>query len=120
LISSCVSVDNRGENRMTQHDWAGIYTGIIPGADSAGINIQVTLNNDETYKVNYQYIDKSDDVFTYTGTFKWDNKGGTITLDSKDIPPHYKVGENMLIQLDMKGKVIGGALADNYVLRKKQ
>jgi uncharacterized lipoprotein NlpE involved in copper resistance len=84
-----------------------------------GINVRIILNKDETYIVNYQYIGRSDQVFTYTGTFKWDERGNTITLDSDVIPPHYRVGENTLTQLDMRGRLIRGELADYYVLRKQ-
>jgi hypothetical protein len=59
-------------------------------------------------------------VFTGSGTFKWDNDGGVIILDTADFPPYYRVGENKLIQLDMQGKIITGSLAENYVLKKVQ
>jgi hypothetical protein len=36
----------------------------------------------------------------------------------KGRPSKYKVGENRLIQLDMQGKPITGALADKFVLKK--
>jgi len=117
-ILSCVTTTGIHNSRNSL-DWDGIYTGIIPGADSMGINVRIILNKDETYIVNYQYIGRSDQVFTYTGTFKWDERGNTITLDSDVIPPHYRVGENTLTQLDMRGRLIRGELADHYVLRKQ-
>ena len=122
MLLNFLSCDKTSEidNSRDSLDWGGIYTGIIPGADSAGINVQITLNYDETYKISYHYIDKSDEIFIQTGTFKWNKKGSTITCDTKDIPPHYKVVENALIQLDMKGKAIEGELANNYVLKKQQ
>jgi uncharacterized lipoprotein NlpE involved in copper resistance len=114
------SCGTSNKNLKNNPDWAGVYTGVIPGADSEGINAEVILNNDGTYQVSYQYIGKSDDVFTYTGTFEWDNDGGIVILDSKEIPPYYKVGENILIQLDMDGEIITGAHANDYVLKKEQ
>ena len=108
-----------GHNSRNSLDWDGTYTGIIPSASVSGINVQITLNSDETFLLNYQYIDRSDDVYTRTGTFKWDNSGSIITLDIQDIPPFYKVGENTLTQLDMHGNIIDGELAENYVLIKQ-
>jgi uncharacterized lipoprotein NlpE involved in copper resistance len=113
---SCGASNKNLKNNL---DWAGVYTGVLPGADSEGINVEMILNNDGTYTVNYQYIGKSDDVFAHAGTFKWNNDGNTVILDSKEIPPYYKVGENILIQLDMDGEIIGGDLASNYVFKKK-
>jgi uncharacterized lipoprotein NlpE involved in copper resistance len=104
-------------NSRNSVNWDGVYTGTIPAADAEGINVQITLNTDETYEIRYEYIGKQN-VFTDTGTFKWDEDGDTITLNTKDMPPYYKVGENTLIQLDMEGKPITGSLADLYVLYK--
>jgi hypothetical protein len=103
-------------------DWAGVYTGVIPAADAEGINVEITLRTDGTYGVTYQYIGKGSDVLAHTGAFKWKTDGSTVVLDVLDtdgIPPYYVVGENTLTQLDMKGKRITGALANNYVLKKK-
>jgi uncharacterized lipoprotein NlpE involved in copper resistance len=121
LSMNFFSCGTSNKNLKNSLDWAGVYTGVIPAASSEGIKVEMTLNNDGTYRVNYQYLGKGDDdVFAHTGTFKWNNDGNTVILDSEEIPPYYKVGENTLIQLDMRGKKIVGNLADNYVLKKKQ
>jgi uncharacterized lipoprotein NlpE involved in copper resistance len=98
-------------------NWDGVYTGTIPAADAPGIKVQINLNLDETYEIRYEYIGKTGE-FIDKGTFKWDQTGSTITLNATDMPPYYKVGENILIQLDMQGNLITGSLADQYVLRK--
>ena len=113
-FNSCGTTNRIADNRL---DWIGFYTGKVPGADSE-INVGITLNRDDTYKVTYQYIDKSDDIFTYTGTFKWKN-GNTVELDCKEIPPYYQVGNNTLTQLDLGGKTIVGELANKYILKKE-
>ena len=98
-------------------DWAGSYSSVLPGADNAGIFIQITLNWDETYEAIYHYIDKSDREYTLSGVFTWDNEGRTITLDTKYIARRYKVGEGFLLQLDIDGNVITGDHAEMYRLR---
>ncbi|GMO28567.1 MAG: hypothetical protein Ta2F_03930 [Termitinemataceae bacterium] len=105
-------------NSRNSLNWDGVYKGVVPAADGPGINVEITLNTDQTYSISYQYIDRGEEVFTESGTFKWNDEGSAIVLDVKDMPPHYKVGENILIQLDMAGEIITGALADNYVLKK--
>jgi len=103
----------------TNQDWAGTYTGLIPSGSGPGIAVTITLRNDLTYEVLYKYMDRPDGDFTFSGNFKWDKDAGLITLDGTDIPPHYRVGENKLTQLDLEGKTITGAMADDYVLRKQ-
>ncbi|MDR0564392.1 MAG: copper resistance protein NlpE [Azoarcus sp.] len=113
-----VAVDP-AHNSRNSLDWAGVYAGTIPAASGLGIDVTITLRNDSTYTVQYHYIDKQDGDFATDGVFQWDEEGGAITLDAKDIPPHYQVGENQLIQLDMEGNPITGELAEHYVLKKK-
>ncbi|MDR0497547.1 MAG: copper resistance protein NlpE [Treponema sp.] len=97
-------------------EWAGVYTGIIPAASSPGIDVQITLNNDQTFELHYEYLNR-DFVYSAMGKFFRDETG-LITLDIKDAPPYYRVGNNCLIQLDMNRNTITGDLADNYILRK--
>jgi uncharacterized lipoprotein NlpE involved in copper resistance len=105
-------------NSRNSLNWQGVYAGVIPAADGPGISVQITLNDDETYTIRYQYIDRAGSGFTDSGAFTWDDEGSVITLDTRDFPPYYQVGENRLIQLDMSGEPIRGGLADNYVLKK--
>jgi len=103
----------------TSLDWAGVYTGVTPSASGSGIDVTITLRNDLTYELRYQYIGRPNGDFTTAGTFKLDKDTGIITLEDASDSPRYQIGENKLIQLDIQGKPITGALADNYVLRKQ-
>jgi len=71
--------------------------------------------------MRYDYVDRPNGTYNWTGSFKWDKTGNIITLNSgdKELPSYYKVGENTLTQLDTRGKVITGDLADDYVLTKQ-
>ena len=127
LLLSFLSCEKTSQNATSHNsrnslDWAGIYTGVIPSAGGEGINVRITLTTDETYTVEYQYIGKSDDVYTSIGTFSWKPDGNTIILASEQedgFPPYYKLGENTLTHLDLEGNIITGELADNYVLTKQ-
>jgi uncharacterized lipoprotein NlpE involved in copper resistance len=117
---SCGTTKHSPENTSA---WAGTYTGVIPSAGGEGINARITLNTDKTYTVEYQYIGKSDEVFTRTGTFNWNPEGDTVIMDSEkegDFPSYYKLGENTLTQLDLTGNLITGEFANDYVLKKQQ
>jgi heat shock protein HslJ len=130
-ISSCKTRDNAKtddksavstvDNSQSSLDWDGTYSGIVPCADCEGIKTQLSLFADNTFRLTTQYLNKSTVQDTITGTFIWSGDGSTVTLqglDGKDFPVHYKVGENILTQLDLKGNVITGELAQNYVLVK--
>ncbi|GHU14792.1 copper homeostasis protein [Betaproteobacteria bacterium] len=97
--------------------WVGVYEGTVPGANSA-IHILLTLGDDKKYSISYQYVDKGNEIFTDSGAFQWNEAENTIILDSKDLPPYYRVGEGVLTQLDMSGNPITGEHADSYVLKK--
>ena len=107
-------------NSQGSLDWAGSYAGVIPAADTEGIDVQLTLCADQSFTLVYNYIGKPGSI-TKSGKFSWDDTGSIITLkdlDKKAFPTYYKVGENHLLQLDIKGQKITGSLADKYVLKK--
>jgi uncharacterized lipoprotein NlpE involved in copper resistance len=110
---SCGTTNHNAKNNL---DWDGVYTGIIPGADSS-INVEITLKRDGTYNVFYQY-GKNNDIFIHTGAFLWRDEY-TVELDNKEIPPYYLVGKRTLTQLNMAGEKISGVHAKDYVLKKK-
>jgi uncharacterized lipoprotein NlpE involved in copper resistance len=113
------SCETSNRNLKKSSVWVGVYMGIVPGADSEGINTTVTLNSDGTYEVYFYYVGKSTDVFIHTGTFELSDDEITVILDTEELPPFYRIGENTLTQLDMDGKIITGDLAGNYVLKRK-
>ncbi|WP_314241240.1 copper resistance protein NlpE [Empedobacter tilapiae] len=100
-------------------DWNGTYEGVIPCADCEGIKTELTLNQDNTYTLTEEYIDKNLKVENQ-GNITWADDGNSISLKMKDDEyRRYKVGENILFQLDLEGNEITGALAQNYQLKKK-
>lgn len=124
VLTACQSTDPQPNKDMhtTQLsvDWHGTYYGEIPSASGSGIIVRITLNPDETYELQYQYIERPENLYTATGTFTWHSDGASITLEGlENYPPYYWVSEDYMIQLDMEGRRITGDLADNYVLRKE-
>ena len=123
-LSSCLT--NKGlddaHNSKNSLDWEGVYSGTIPAADGPGIDVRLRLFSDQDFMLWSEYLDRPNGKYNWTGTFKWDNKGNTIilNLNEKEMPPYYKVVENALIQLDMKGKQIKGKFANDYVLKKER
>ncbi|WP_374464290.1 copper resistance protein NlpE [Chryseobacterium sp.] len=109
------AVGDTSENAL---DWAGTYEATVPCADCPGIKTSLTLNNDKTFSITEEYLDRNSKNQD-KGTFTWDATGSIITLKGKSANYKYKVGENILIQLDMEGKEIDGPNKDLYVFKKK-
>jgi heat shock protein HslJ len=66
-----------------------------------------------------KYLGRSGGAIERQGGFSWDPTGGTVILDGlPDRPNRFLVGENHLLQLDMQGARVTGALADRYRLEK--
>ncbi|MFD2555813.1 copper resistance protein NlpE [Sphingobacterium tabacisoli] len=106
-------------NSKNSVDWMGTYKGTTPCADCPGIETTIKIYKDETFSYKALYQDRNLTV-TDTGKFEWFDKDGSIQLKGKDTDIKYKVGENILIQLDTEGKEITGTLADKYILKKDQ
>lgn len=117
------TVDNAGmpvgATAKNSLDVIGKYKGVLPCADCEGIETTIELKADSTYSRVMKYLGKQDNLFTATGTWTWASEF-VINLGSiKEGPNRYFVAEGKLLQLDMSGKKVSGALADKYELKKQ-
>jgi uncharacterized lipoprotein NlpE involved in copper resistance len=99
-------------------DWAGTYEGTIPCADCPGIKTVIVLNDDETFQITSEYLDRDLKVED-SGKFMWHDNGSVVHLKGKETDIKLKVGENQLFHLDQEGNVITGQLAENYIYKKR-
>ena len=114
------SPEEFADNAKTSLDWAGVYEGTIPCASCPGINVKLELRKDGTFEYTRVYQEHEDDVFLDKGKFVWDKTGNKITLNMDENEREmYLVQEGSLLLLDTEGKIITGALAENYRLKKK-
>ena len=104
-------------NARNSLDWAGAYRGVLPCADCPGIETVVVLASDGTYRTQWKYLSKNDQVFSDQGRFTWNAAGNTVTFAGSQ-PARYFVGENSLTRLAQDGSRITGPLAEHYVLTK--
>lgn len=98
--------------------WPGEYLGMIPCADSDGIETIITLNKNETYTIKTRFRGKSTDFDVKTGRIQWDKKGNIVYLEG-GAPGGYRVGEHKITQLDIQGNPIMGNLAAKYILLQR-
>lgn len=107
--------EHTAKNALTYN---GTYIGRIPTASGEGMNVTITLTQDETYKKTISYEGKNDTPIETTGKYKWDDTGSIITLEGEELPNQYFVEENQLVQLDTEGKRVEGELADKQILKQ--
>lgn len=113
--------NNTTHNAQNSLDYAGTYVGIIPCADCSGIEIELTIDYDNSYVKKAIYQDEApDNLFVTEGSFEWNEAGNTITLLAEDSPEKYRIEENKIWLLDIEGNKITGDLADNYMLSKSE
>lgn len=109
---------NTVHNSSNSLDWAGTYSGVTPCADCPGIKTVMILNNDNTYSLSEQYLEKEKTPRTFKGKFSWDEKGSVITLDAEGDHHKFKVMEGKLQILDKFGDAKQGGRADEFMLPK--
>lgn len=115
LDSKTIDPDHTSQNVL---DWAGRYSGVTPCADCPGIKTDMTINNDNTYSLSEQYLEKEKTPRTFKGKFSWDEKGSVITLDAEGDHHKFRVMENKLQILDKFGDPKQGGRADEFMLAK--
>lgn len=104
-------------NSQNSVDWAGEYVGTLPCADCPGIKTTIILHPDDTFLYHAEYLEKETNIQD-TGKFMWHANGSIVHLTGEDLNTKYKVGENILIQLDLEGKEMDGPMAKAYYLEK--
>ncbi len=98
------------------------YTGVIPCADCEGIEVIVTLKDDNSYSKRDLYIGRKStgagsNEISVEGKFMM--HGDTLhLLDVKEGADHFLQTDSTLIQLGPDNKRITGNLGDKYVLKK--
>ncbi|WP_372474583.1 copper resistance protein NlpE [Capnocytophaga sp. ARDL2] len=104
------------QNDVTVATWVGEYEGTVPCASCPGIKTEVKLNADNTYEIDEEYLEQTENS-------KKESKGEIVWSDDKVIVTlgevKYKIGENKITMLDADGKEAEGENAAAYVLVKK-
>jgi uncharacterized lipoprotein NlpE involved in copper resistance len=104
-------------NSQNSLDWAGAYEGTLPCADCPGIKTRLTLNNDGSYELSTQYLNRQLAPQVLRGQFTWNAAGNAITLDANGRGQGFAVGEGRLTLLNRDGSSQTPA-APNRVLTK--
>lgn len=92
----------------------GTYGGNLPCVDCDAISTVLELHRDHSYTLSYMYDGKSNDKFVKEG--KWEIDKNKLILDGVDYK--YRIGNEILVQLDLSGNEITGDLAESYQLAR--
>lgn len=110
-----VDTDHTSQNSL---DWMGTYESTLPCADCPGIKTTIVLNDNDTFAITNEYLErntKTEDV----GEIMWHDNGSVVHLKGKQTDIKLKVVENGLIHLDQEGKEIDGEFKNLYHFKKK-
>lgn len=126
VLAGCSSSKKAGlglQNSINSNSWQGTYRGLFPCADCSGINVVLSLNEDQTFRLKTQYLDvEGEDTFVSEGSFEWDDNGQIIWLkvEGEERNFHqYLLEENQLVKLNSDGKRAKGKLSEMYILKKQ-
>jgi heat shock protein HslJ len=118
LIMSCNSRKNiqpsyynpeiASSRQVAAVDFTGLYYALTPCADCEGIELQIELFADNTYKMLRTYAGKDALPINNTGSFKWGKTKNQIDL--KDVNEggayeHFMLKDGKLILLDINGQI---------------
>lgn len=108
-------------NAQTPPSFLGIYSGILPCGNCAGIQTVIHLLADSIYTKRFIYLGRgTDEVLLEEGKYSWNKEGSVITLQGPSSSIQYIVGENKIIQLNENGQQYQGSDAGQYVLNRTE
>ncbi len=117
-MTSAAIESNQATNRSIKAK--GVYRGVFPCPDCAGIVTEMRINKNDTYNISSQYLGKKDSKMEMNeGNFIWINDS-TIQLDGMKNSQgvKYCLTDTAMRQLDINGNRILGELGSRYTLTK--
>lgn len=100
-------------------NYYGTYEGTLPCADCSGIKTVLTLNDDTTYDLTQEYLEK-EPAFNESGTYTVENDLVTLITPSSGNKTYYKILDGKLaLTPDSTGTMVEGEMAEHYILTKK-
>lgn len=110
---------NDGCCGITTENYFGTYEGVLPCADCGGKKTILSILEDGTYHLEYEYLDKGEGVIEENGVYYLYNDSliQTVTPSSGD-KTYYSIQAGAIVLCDSLGTVSEGSLKDLYVLKK--
>lgn len=106
-----------GHTSRNSLDWAGTYRGELPCTDCDAIDMEVTIDDDNTFMVKAVMKGK-DEIIEDSGIIRWENNDSHINLRGDAVDYHFRVGENQLTFLLEAGILPEEGVLVDYSLDK--
>jgi uncharacterized lipoprotein NlpE involved in copper resistance len=106
-------------NSQNSLDWAGTYKGVVPCDDCDGMDITLTLRDDENYRLEILYVGKVDEPIIEDYVFTWNIRGDIVMLTNReyDIFEQFQVVENAVYLLVHNGEEVSKGDGFNQAFR---
>ncbi len=118
IIIGCSSApETIPDTKQTTFLTNGIWLGMLPCADCEGIDYQLNLKNDFTFKQKLAYKGKSEELFIDEGNWSFVSDS-IISVDGSDDRKLFLVTGKDLILLDQDGNRIESDFEEKYHLHK--
>lgn len=95
----------------------GIWLGMLPCADCEGIDYQINLKNDYTFKQKSVYKGKSEEIFIDEGRWGFVSDS-VIAVSGNEDYKMFLIQKNHLVMLDQDGNKIESSFEERYHLSK--
>ncbi len=95
----------------------GIWLGMLPCADCEGIDYQINLKNDYTFKQKSVYKGKSKEIFIDEGRWGFVSDS-VIAVSGNEENKMFLIQQNHLVMLDQDGNKIESSFEERYHLSK--
>ena len=95
----------------------GVWLGMLPCADCEGIDYQINLKSDYTFKQKSVYKGKSDEIFSDEGRWGFVSDS-VIAVSGNDDYKMFLIQQNHLVMLDQDGNKIESSFEEKYHLNK--
>jgi heat shock protein HslJ/uncharacterized membrane protein/uncharacterized lipoprotein NlpE involved in copper resistance len=95
----------------------GIWLGMLPCADCEGIDYQINLKNDYTFKQKSVYKGKSEEIFIDEGRWGFVSDS-VIAVSGNEDYKLFLLQQNHLVMLDQDGNKIESSFEERYHLSK--
>ncbi len=119
--ATAASEEQTMQNVNEEDSILGVFSGTLPCADCGGKKMSLTIANDGTYHLEYEYLDKSSEgTIEENGTYNVINDSiiETITPSSGNKTYYVRINEDLMLS-DSLGTINQGELANLYILKKQ-
>ena len=120
FAESAEPADKDEHHQHVSQNWPGIYNGVTPCADCAGVKTTLALNKNGSYLLMTQFLAKSEREFTEKGKYAAGEQANVLVLTPKNggASRQYLVEKDALVQLDGNGNRFTGKQAEKYSLHR--